>query len=69
MKRVKPSAHGRRAEQCLRKAVASVVEENRKLGLPVAVMRDGKAVLIPVEEAMSLVREERTTYRTKRTRR
>lgn len=66
MKRSKVSAEGRKAEQSLRKAVAQVIEENRKLGLPVAVMKNGEAVLIPAEEAIAQVRETRTEYRTRK---
>ena len=61
-KKVRPTPEGRKAERALQQAVAQVIEENRKLGLPVAVMRRGKAVLIPAEEALSLVREERAKY-------
>jgi hypothetical protein len=49
---VKPTTRGRKAEQALQRAVARVVEENRRLGLPIAVMKGGRAVLIPVEEAL-----------------
>lgn len=67
MKRLhKPSAEGRRAEQALRRAVARVVAENRKLGLPIAVMRGGKAVLIPAAQALSAVRRQRRGTRTAR---
>lgn len=47
----KPTQEGRKAERVFRKAVARVIEENRKLGLPVAIMRNGRAVLIPAENA------------------
>lgn len=60
-----PSAEGRKAERALKKAVARVMDENRRLGLPVAVMRKGKAVLIPADEALGVVREERATYKVK----
>ena len=62
MRQVKPSVRGRRAEQSLREAVAEVIEQSRKLGLPVAVMKNGKAVLIPAEEAIAQVREARAQY-------
>jgi len=42
----KPSKHGLLAEKSLKIAVAKVIEENRRLGLPVAVIRNGRAVLI-----------------------
>jgi DNA-directed RNA polymerase subunit K/omega len=62
MKGDRATVAGRRAEQLLRKAVAKVIEENRKLGLPVAVMKDGKAVLISAETALAAVRESHATY-------
>lgn len=47
MKRLcRPSPEGRRAEKAFQRAVARVVEENRRLGIPVAIMRNGKAVFI-----------------------
>ena len=51
MKRSTPTSEGRKAEKALRKAVKKVIEENRRLGLPVAVMRNGRPVLIPAEKA------------------
>ena len=66
MKRSTPTSEGRKAEKALRKAVKRVVDENRRLGLPVAVMRNGKPVLIPAEEATTSVRERRGTYTAKR---
>lgn len=62
----KPSRDGVGAERALKRAVARVMEENRRLGIPVAVIRDGRAVSIPAEEALRAVREERASYRTKR---
>ena len=58
----KPTQEGRRAEKVFRKAVAKVIDENRRLGLPIAVMRNGKAVLLPVEDVVSVVRESRASY-------
>ena len=58
----KPSRAGRRAEKAFRRAVAKVIDENRKLGIPIAVMRNGQAVLIPVEQ---VVRGKRETYGSK----
>lgn len=49
----KPTQEGRKAERVFRKAVARIIEENRKLGLPVAIMRNGRAVLIPAENAFT----------------
>ena len=66
MKSVVPTIEGRRAERVLRKAVAKVIERNRRLGLPVAVMKDGKAVLIPAEEALAAARAERAPRRMRR---
>lgn len=66
MKSNKPTVEGRKAERVLRKAVARVIEENRKLGLPVAVMKDGKAVLISAEKAVAAVRESHGTYSTRK---
>lgn len=65
MKSNKPTIEGRKAERVLRKAVARVIEENRKLGLPVAVMKGDKAVLIPAEKAVALVRERYSKYSVK----
>jgi hypothetical protein len=42
----KPTKHGLQAEKSLKIAVAKIIEENRRLGLPVAVIRNGRAVLI-----------------------
>ena len=55
-----------RPERVLREAVARVIEENRKLGLPVAVMKNGKAVLIPAEKVMAAVRETRAKHSTRK---
>ena len=61
-----PSREGRRAERALKKAVARVIEENRRLGIPVAVMYKGKAISVSADEALRAVHEERGTYNTKR---
>ena len=55
----RPSVAGRKAECALKTAVARVMDENRRIGLPVVVMRGGKAVLIPADEALRVLREER----------
>ncbi len=65
MKSDKPTPEGRKAERVLRKAVARIIEENRKLGLPVAVMKAGKAVLVSADKAMSMVRESHGAYSAK----
>ena len=61
----KPSKEGRRAEKALKMAVAGVIKEHRRLGLPIAVMRNGKAVYVSTEEKVSAVREPKAVYRTK----
>lgn len=60
----KPSREGIKAEKALQAAVARVAEENRRLGLPVAVMNKGRAVLIPSTKALNLAKEERARYGT-----
>ncbi len=55
----KPTAQGLKAEAALRAAVAEAVERNRRLGIPIAVMRNGKAVLLPVREALAAERQKR----------
>ena len=55
----KPTVEGRKAERILQIAVAKVIEENRRLGRPVAVMYKGKAALISAEKAISEARKER----------
>lgn len=62
----KPTHGGHQAEKVFRKAVAEVIEENRRLGLPIAVMRNGKAVLMAPDKAVSAVRESRAAYGAKR---
>ncbi len=54
----RPSAEGRRAEKSLQDAVRKVLEENRRLGIPIAVMHKGKAVWMPVEKALELERKK-----------
>lgn len=39
-----------RAEMALKEAVADAIAEHKRQGYPIAVWRDGKAVLIPPEE-------------------
>jgi hypothetical protein len=60
------SKEGLRAEKALKMAVAGVIEEHRRLGLPIAVMRNGKAVFVSVDKKVSAVRETKASYRTKR---
>ena len=62
----KPTQEGRRAEKALKMAVAGVIEEHRRLGLPIAVMRNGKAVYVSAEDKVTTVREPKAAYRNKR---
>jgi hypothetical protein len=60
-----PSKEGLMAEKALKMAVAGVIEEHRRLGLPIAVMKNGKAVYVSVNEkvpALSEVRELPAPY-------
>lgn len=43
----RPTMIGQKAEQALREAVAEVVEGHLRRNLPLAVMRNGKAVFVP----------------------
>lgn len=61
----KASSEGREAEKALKKAVSAVVEENRRLGLPIAVMRGGKAVFVSADKAAAVVREHKPVYSVK----
>ena len=53
-----------KATQALTNAVARVVDEHRRQGRPLAVLRNGRAVWIPVSEA-GVLRETPPPYRTK----
>jgi hypothetical protein len=44
----KPSKEGRLAEKALQMAVEGAIEEHRRMGIPIAVMKDGKAVYVNV---------------------
>ena len=57
MKPDKPTPEGRKAEKILRQAVAKVIEKNRRLGLPVAVMYNGKAAFVSAEKALAAARK------------
>lgn len=61
-----PSKEGRRAEKALKMAVAGVIEEHRKLGLPIAVMRGDKAVYVSAEDQTTQVREPKAPFGKKR---
>ncbi|MGO8930373.1 MAG: hypothetical protein ACLQU3_26185 [Limisphaerales bacterium] len=50
-----------KATQALTEAVAKVVEEHRRRGIPLAVWRNGRAVPIPASEA-GVLRETPTPY-------
>ena len=62
----KATKQGLKAEKIFRESVARAIEENRRLGLPIAVMRNGKAVLLPVEKAVPEIREKSAPYGRKR---
>ena len=62
----KPSKHGLQAEKALKMAVKGVIEEHRRLGLPIAVMKDGKAVYVNVSDIEQVVREPKKAYRAKK---
>ncbi len=50
-----PTPQGLRAEKALKMAVAGVIKEHRRLGLPIAVMKNGKSVFVSVnKEAKSI---------------
>ena len=63
MRKRNKSSMTEEAMQALREAVAKVVEDHRRRGIPLAVWHDGKAVSIPAEAAGAL-RERPTAYRT-----
>ena len=48
-----------KATKALREAVAKAVEEHRRLGIPLAIWRDGKAVAVPAEELMAPQKAQR----------
>jgi hypothetical protein len=53
-----------KAEMALRKAVAGVIREHRRLGEPLAISRGGKVVMVPADELV--LPEEQLECRTKR---
>ncbi len=53
-----------KAIRALTEAVAKVVEDHRRRGIPLAVWRNGRAVSIPAEQAGAL-RETPNPYRIK----
>jgi len=51
-----------KAEAALKAAVAKVIAENKRLGIPLVIWRDGKVVHVPPEELV--VREVKGNYKT-----
>jgi hypothetical protein len=49
-----------RAEEAFRKAVAEVIAEHRRNGVPIAIWRNGKVVIIPPDQIE--VREPQVEY-------
>jgi hypothetical protein len=62
----KPTKHGLQAEKALKMAVKGVIEEHRRLGLPIAVMKDGKAVYVNLDPKIPVAREPKKAYRAKK---
>lgn len=63
MKKKHPSFHpllAYQAEKALKEAVAEAISEHRRNGVPIAIWRDGKVVLIPPDEIM--VRDVSSDY-------
>ena len=54
-----------RVAAALARAVREAIERHRRLGEPIAVMRNGRAVLIPASEIPPLVPEQRRRIRTR----
>ncbi len=52
-------------EKALRAAVAEVMAEHKRTGTPLAVWQDGNTVLLPADQAIAAVREDRSKYGTK----
>jgi hypothetical protein len=50
-----------KVEEALKAAVAKVIAENKRLGLPLIIWRDGKVVHVPPEELE--VKEPKAKYR------
>lgn len=48
-----------KVEMAMRAAVENVIAENKRLGLPLAVLRDGKVAWISAEEAEAEVAAEK----------
>ena len=52
-----PSTLSEKALRAMQEAVAKVVEEHRRSGLPIAVWRDGKAVWLHLDATTGAVNE------------
>ena len=50
-----------KVEEALKAAVAKAIAENKRLGIPLVIWRNGKRVLVPPEELE--VREPKSEYR------
>ncbi|OGH56043.1 MAG: hypothetical protein A3G34_13245 [Candidatus Lindowbacteria bacterium RIFCSPLOWO2_12_FULL_62_27] len=59
----RPTPIGKKAERALREAVAEVVEGHRRRNLPLAVMRNGKAVFVPPDKLILKPRRPRRSFR------
>jgi hypothetical protein len=65
--RAELEAFADQAEKALRDAVKGVIEEHRRSGKPLAMMRGGKAALVPPDQVslpLPVVAEARAVYRT-----
>jgi hypothetical protein len=50
-----------KVEKAMKQAVAKAIAENKRLGIPLVIWRDGKVVHVPPEELA--VRESKSEYR------
>jgi hypothetical protein len=50
-----------KVEKAMKQAVAKAIAENKRLGIPLVIWRDGKVVHVPPEELE--VREPKSEYR------
>ncbi len=62
----KPSRKGRIAEKALKMAVKDAIEEHRRYGVPLAVMHNGKEILISPEKAAQMLKEKPAEYSRKK---
>ncbi len=56
----------KKADAAMRKMVADVIEEHRRLNMPLVVSQNGKVTYVPVDEISSVVRERRDSYVTRK---